>query len=635
VNNDNECEIRFLPEGKRSRVRGGSSIMAAALKGGVDLANICGGKGFCAKCLVEVIEGELSPVSEHEKKRVPPEKLSKGYRMACQARVSGNVVVRVPDQSRIGRQRLVIMGKEPPVRLRPNVLKVFCELSPPTLENPVADDINFLRALGAMERGADADVEVFRKLPKVLREGGWKVTATLVGGRIVNIQPGREEGAYGVAVDIGTTKLAVFIVDLSDGNIVFADGIMNPQIRFGEDVISRLQYASQGRAAQEEIRQTITNGINELISKGLAETEIKQEDLYEMVVVGNTAMHHLFVGVDVGSLGLSPYPAGLGRPYDFRARDLGIGINPSGSIHVLPNVAGFVGADAIADILAAKLHEKERLTLLMDVGTNTEVMLGNRDGIWSCSTASGPAFEGAHISCGMRAASGAIEKVKITEDGDVVSYKTIDDEKPRGICGSAIIDAVAEMLRSGVMNASGSILPDGHRRVRQGPSGREYVLAYKEETASGREDIVVTQNDVREVQKAKAAMFAGYATLMRKSGFHRNDLSEIIIAGAFGSYIDPESARTIGMIPEVPLDRISFIGNTAGSGARMCLKSLDAREDARRVSESIKYVELASDPIFEEEYVNAMYLPNSALDEFPEIVAGLKAPLVVKRYIRR
>lgn len=628
-------EVKFLPEGMRASVPEGVSLMDAALQGEVDLATICGGKGYCGKCLVEVIEGQLSPVTEIEKKRIQPEKLQKGYRFACQAKVMGNVTIRVPDQSRVGRQRLVIMGKEPAVKIGSNVQKVYVEMSPPTIIDTTADDLRFYSALALKGfRSLKLDYMAGKKLPALLRESDWKATAVILGGdEIIGIEPGdTSKKSFGVAVDIGTTKLAVFIVDLIDGGLVFADGMMNPQIRFGEDVISRINYAAQGKTQLQEVQRTIIGGINELIEKGGLETGITKDQLYELVAVGNTAMHHLFVGVDTKSLGLAPYPAGLGRAYDIKARDMGISISSSGNVHALPNVAGFVGADAIADVLACKLHEKDKLTLLMDVGTNTEVMLGNKNGIWSCSTASGPAFEGAHIKNGMRAASGAVEKVKISDD-DVVC-KTIDDEKARGICGSGIIDAIAEMLKCGALDTSGKLV-EGHKRVKVTPAGKEFVLIYKEETAARKEDLVVAQDDVREIQKAKAAMYAGFRTLMRKGGHLANDLNEIIIAGAFGNYIDPASARIIGMIPEMPLDKISFTGNTAGSGARICLKSLIARREAIDVAYKMKYVELAAEPIFMEEYINAMYMPNSRLNDFPETVQIIKAPKVVRIYVNR
>ncbi|MDI9608828.1 MAG: ASKHA domain-containing protein [Candidatus Verstraetearchaeota archaeon] len=631
-----EFEVVFLPEGKRCRVPEKTTLMSAALKGEVDLAAICGGKGYCGKCLVEVIDGKVSPLTDHEKKRVPKEKMDRNYRLACQTYIEGDVTIRVPDQSRVGKQRLVIMGKEPPVQIMSNIEKVYLELYAPSLEDPTADDERLLAGLSS--RGYSnltIDTTVSREMPRILREAGWKVTAVILGRKeVIAIENGDTTSRkYGLAVDIGTTKLAVFIVDLNDGTIVYADGTMNPQIKFGEDVISRINYASQGKEHREEIRSTIVEGINNLLDAGVAESEMSRDEVYEAVLVGNTAMHHLFAGIEVKSLGLAPYAAGVGRSSDSKARDTGIEINPAGNVHLLPNVAGFVGADAIADILASRLHEKERLTLLMDVGTNTEVMLGDRKGIWACSTASGPAFEGAHIRCGMRAASGAIEKVWIDSDFRA-SYKTIDDKKPRGICGSGIIDAVAEMLRAGLIDTSGRIQQAGSG-VREGESGREFVLVPKEETETGKEDIVITQDDIREIQKAKAAIYAGFMTLVRKGGLDRGALAEIIIAGAFGNYIDPKNARIIGMIPELPLEKISFTGNTAGSGARLCLKSINARREAQIVASKVKYIELAAQPIFEEEYINAMYMPNSQLEDFPETMEEVKAPRVVRRYVRR
>jgi uncharacterized 2Fe-2S/4Fe-4S cluster protein (DUF4445 family) len=629
-------EVRFLPEGKRSKVPQGVTLMAAALQGDVDLATICNGKGYCGKCLVEVLDGKLGSETESEKKRISQDKLSKGFRLACQAKILGDVTVRVPDQSRAGKQRLVIMGKEPPVALNTNMEKIYLEMPPPTLLDPKADDERLFKALSEKGiSGLKLDYTIAKDLPLLLRSGSWKVTVTVLGRQeIVGIQPGDTRSSkFGVAVDIGTTKLAVFIVDLTDGTLIFADGMMNPQFRFGEDVITRINYSSQTESGLKELKDAIVGGINELIDKGIGETAIDRQDLYELVAVGNTAMHHLFVGTDCKSLGFSPYPAAIGRSYDMKAREIGVAINGSGSVNVLPNVAGFVGADAIADVLASRLHEKAGLTLMMDVGTNTEVVLGNRECLWSCSTASGPAFEGAHIKCGMRAASGAVEKVKIAPDFEV-SYKTVDDEKARGICGSGIIDAVAEALKAGVIDTSGKVVLQNHRRMRGEGASKEFVLVFKVDTSAGKEDVVLTLGDIREIQKAKAAMYAGYATLMKLGGFKKEEISEIIIAGAFGSYIDPVSARTIGMIPEIPLDRITFLGNTAGSGARMCLKSMEARREAIEIGERMKYVELAAENIFQEEYINALYMPNSDLEDFPEVVKGIKGPKEVKRYRR-
>jgi uncharacterized 2Fe-2S/4Fe-4S cluster protein (DUF4445 family) len=627
-----EYEVKFLPDGKRITIEKGNTVLAAAMKGNIDISAICGGKGLCGKCIVELIEGKANPPTDHEKRRLG-EKISKGFRLACQLKVYDNIVVNIPEQSRTGRQRLVIMGVEPPSRLNPNVKKIYLEITPPSLNDPRGDDVRILDMLSKLNiKNITINYEVARKMPKILRENNWKVTLTILNNEIIDIEAGNTvDKCYGVAIDIGTTKLALFIVDLNDGTIIFSDGIMNPQIKYGEDVISRIQYASQNEDSLREIHRTIIDGINSLIEKGIKETDIIKDNIYEVVVVGNTAMHHLFLGLNVKWLGFSPYAPVIGKGYYTRAKRLGININPMGSVYALPNVAGFVGADAIADVLASRIHEKEKLTLLMDVGTNTEVILGNKYGLWCCSTASGPAFEGAHIKFGMRAASGAIEKVKIKENFDV-EYITIDNEEPRGICGSGIIDVIAEMLRTGVIDTSGRIVLQDHKRIREGENGKEFIIAFKEETANKEEDIVITQDDIREIQKAKAAMYAGYMTLMRKAGFKKEELSEIIIAGAFGSYIDPFSARLIGMIPELPISKISFLGNTAGSGARLCLKSMDYRKESEEIVEKMKYVELAAEPIFEEEYINAMYMPNSDLESFPEVSASIKAPKVVKRY---
>ncbi|MCQ5340139.1 MAG: ASKHA domain-containing protein [Candidatus Methanomethylicia archaeon] len=627
-----EYEVKFLPDGKRITIEEGNTVLAAAMKGNIDISAICGGKGLCGKCIVELIEGKANPPTDHEKRRLG-EKISKGFRLACQLKVYDNIVVNIPEQSRTGRQRLVIMGVEPPSRLNPNVKKIYLEITPPSLNDPRGDDVRILDMLSKLNiKNITINYEVARKMPKILRENNWKVTLTILNNEIIDIEAGNTvDKCYGVAIDIGTTKLALFIVDLNDGTIIFSDGIMNPQIKYGEDVISRIQYASQNEDSLREIHRTIIDGINSLIEKGIKETDIIKDNIYEVVVVGNTAMHHLFLGLNVKWLGFSPYAPVIGKGYYTRAKRLGININPMGSVYALPNVAGFVGADAIADVLASRIHEKEKLTLLMDVGTNTEVILGNKYGLWCCSTASGPAFEGAHIKFGMRAASGAIEKVKIKENFDV-EYITIDNEEPRGICGSGIIDAIAEMLRTGVIDTSGRIVLQDHKRIREGENGKEFIIAFKEETANKEEDIVITQDDIREIQKAKAAMYAGYMTLMRKASFKKEELSEIIIAGAFGSYIDPFSARLIGMIPELPISKISFLGNTAGSGARLCLKSMDYRKESEEIVEKMKYVELAAEPIFEEEYINAMYMPNSDLESFPEVSASIKAPKVVKRY---
>lgn len=629
--------VIFHPEGKRAVLEEGKTVLDAALKAGVDLASLCGGKGFCGKCQVIVVEGagNLSPLTEVESRHLPPEKLELGFRLACQARVYGDVTIKVPEHSRTGKQKLVIMGVEPPYPLKPAVRKIYVELSPPTLEDPLADDLRLINALKV--RGLnieEIDHEVLTKLPDVLRYAEWKVTVTIIDDRrIIDVEPGdTSKQCYGIAVDIGTTKVACFLVDLNTGELLYACGAMNPQIPYGEDVMSRISYAMEGEKNLQRLKEAVVDGINRLIDECLSITKIKREHIYELVAVGNTAMHHLFIGIQPLHLGRSPYPPAAAKGYSFPPSAIGTSINRRGRVYILPNIAGFVGADAVACILATGIHKSNDLKLLMDVGTNTEVSLGNAKEIMSCSTASGPAFEGAHIKFGMRASTGAIERVKIDDETYEPEISTIDDAKPRGICGSGIIDAIAEMLRVGLLDTGGRIQRKNTPRIREGPQGLEYVLAWKEETPTKAEDIVITQKDVREIQLAKAAMRAGCEILMKRMGVTKDHISELIIAGAFGSYINPESARIIGMIPEVPVEKIKFVGNAAGSGARMCLKSVEARREAEEIARRVKYIELAALPEFQVEYMNAMALPHADVSKHPEVMSKIKAPVTTKVY---
>ncbi|MCD6409292.1 MAG: DUF4445 domain-containing protein [Candidatus Verstraetearchaeota archaeon] len=632
-----EILVKFYPEGKRASIERGKTILDAALKADVDLAALCGGKGFCGKCQVVVVEGSenLSPLTEVERKHLSAEKLELGFRLACQAKVYGDVAVKIPEYSRTGKQKLVIMGVEPPRPLKPAVRKIYVELPPPTLEDPLADDLRLINAL--REKGFEVeeiDPEILVKLPDLLREAGWKITATIIDGKkIIDVEPRDvSEHCYGIAVDIGTTKLACFLVNLNTGELLHACGTMNPQIPYGEDVMSRISYAMEGEDHLQQLKKAVVDGINGLIQEALTITGVRREHLYELVAVGNTAMHHLFIGIQPAYVGRSPYPPAVAKSCALPPQAVGIAINNRGRVHVLPNIAGFVGADAVACLLATEVHKSAELKLLMDVGTNTEVSLGNREKILSCSTASGPAFEGAHIKYGMRAATGAIERVKIDEETFEPEISTIDDAKPRGICGSGIIDVIAEMLRVGLLDTRGRIQRKETTRIREGPQGLEYVLAWKEETPSKAEDLVITQKDIREIQLAKAAMRTGCEILMKRLGIGREQISELIIAGAFGSYINPESARILGMIPEVPLERIKFVGNTAGSGARMCLKSVDARREAEEIARRVEYVELAALPEFQEEYVNAMAFPHADISKHPEVMSKIKAPVTTRIY---
>ncbi|KUO42450.1 MAG: hypothetical protein APU95_00695 [Hadesarchaea archaeon YNP_N21] len=613
------ARVVFLPEGKRGEAAVGESILKVANRLGVDINSLCGGFGTCGKCRVVVVRGgeSLNDPSSSEKRFLNENELGMGYRLACEAVISeaGDLIIEIPAESRVGRQILQIEGVETQVKLEPLVKKIVVKVQSPTLENAIADAE---RLFAAIEKQFSLRVKIspesLKKLPMVLRKDS-TVSVTLWRDEIVDVEPGVSDELLGFAVDIGTTKMAGYLVDLNTGKVLSVSSRMNPQIRYGEDIMSRITYVVREEGGLRDMQGAVIEAINEMMDEACGIAGKRKENIYEMVAVGNTAMHHFFLGLPPNFLGLSPYPPVIQGSVDVRAKELSVKMCPDGNVHVLPVIAGFVGADNVGVILSTEIYKSDVLTLAMDIGTNTEILLGDKNELMVCSTASGPAFEGAHIKHGMRAATGAIEKIKIAKNFEV-DYQTIGGAKPRGLCGSAIVDALAEMLKAGALDRSGRInLKLETPRVRVGKDGvPEFVIAWKDETSIG-EDITVTQKDVRELQLAKAAMFTGVRILMKKKKVSRKDLGSVVIAGAFGSHINPESAMAIGMFPGVPLDRVRSVGNAAGSGARMALMSGKARELAGRISRRVKYVELAADAEFQREFLSAMYLPH----ENPEL----------------
>jgi len=638
--------IVFQPEGRRGVFPKGITILAAAKDLGIDLASICGGMGLCGKCKVVIRSGGelLNPLTSSEMKCLEPGEIKAGFRLACQARgvSGGRIVVEVPEQSRSGKQRLLVEGRPVEVELEPAVRELVIEVSKPTLEDPLADFERLLKSTGLSELD-QVDLQVLRELPAALREGGWSVAVIVHTKRgILMVRPARSSrGLYGFAVDIGTTKLAGYLIDLRTGKMLSVASSPNPQIPYGEDVISRIAYASRSDENLEELHRVIVEGVNKLIEDACRSAGVDASEIVELVAVGNTLMHHLFLGLPPKYLAASPYPPVVRRALDFRASDLGVRILPSGNVHMLPNVAGFVGADAVADVLATGIHRSRELCFVIDVGTNTEIVVGNMSGMYSASCASGPAFEGAHIKFGMRATSGAIERVWIDPSDLSVQYQVIDDVKPKGICGSGIVDALAEMLNAGVVDTMGRIVTRESQRVREGSDGPEFVIAFKEETAIGK-DIVITQRDVRELQKAKAAMYTGASIVMKEAGVGVRQIKKVYIAGAFGLYIDPSSARRIGMIPPFPLHIISQVGNAAGTGAKIALTSLRKRLECGEIVSKMRYIELAAHPDFQQEFLAAMYLPHLELDRFGDMVEKMdnltvsnKHKALLERLMRR
>lgn len=622
--------MHFQPLGRKTPPENGKTLLELARDAGVAIESVCGSAGKCGKCRVVVRSGSdnLSPPSPGEAKLLGDKAVEAGTRLACQATVvsEGGVVVEVPEESRRGHHRLLAAGEERATRLRPAMTKTLVELPPATLADMRADDDRFLEELRGLARSPSMmSPGAHRSLPGALRDGSWSVTATLFRGKeVVRVDPGDTTGElFGVAVDIGTTKVVAYLIDLKSGGTVATESMPNPQIPFGEDVMSRITFATKTPDGNERLQKAVVDGLNALISRLSSSSGVPSEDMLEAVVVGNTAMHHLFFGIPARHLAMAPYAPAVRTSLVYDAGQMGVDIYPFGKVSSLPNVAGFVGADAVADLVSSGLYRDKRVGMMIDIGTNTEIIAGNKDRLVCCSCASGPAFEGAHIRFGMRASTGAIERVWIDPASGDVRLRTIDDARPRGICGSGIVDAVAEMFKSGIVDPSGRIVDRGKgKRVRKGPDGApEYVLAWGKDSETG-EDVTVAQHDVEEIQLAKAAIFTGVSVLMKRLGVGCRDLSRVYAAGAFGTYVDATSAVTIGMYPDVPVDRIRFIGNAAGSGARMALKSTQVRDLAERLSRQVEYVELAAEKDFQSEFAKAMFLPNRDAARFPSVKAG-------------
>jgi len=617
-----EVEVVFQPEGMHVRIESGQTILEAAKLAGVDLVSTCGGKGDCGKCRVIVTERKnIGPLTKIERQLLSANEIDAGYRLACRTIVNSRIAARIPEVSRTGKQRLQVEGIKTHVKLDPVIKKYFVKLPSPTLGDNKADVDRLLDLLKVKHHMKDlrVNLRVLQELPPMLREKEREATVVVWNDRvIIGVEPGATvQRVFGYAVDIGTTKLAGYLLDVTTGEVLAVESLINPQIPYGEDIITRITHALKGPGKQKQLQQLIVTGLNQMLKALLEKSGVRTEEVYEMTVVGNTAMHHLFLNICPKGLALSPYAPAVRTGLDINPKEVGMSMNPHGNIHVLPVVAGFVGADAIAVALATEVYKRSELCLVLDIGTNTEILLGNKDGLMACSCASGPALEGAHIKHGMRASTGAIERVQIDSATLEVRYQTIDDVKPRGMCGSAIVDVTAEMLKAGIINVMGAInreIRSPRLRIENEP---EFVIAFKKETSTG-QDITVTQKDIREIQSAKAAIHTGALTLMKKRGVVEKNIDHVFIAGAFGSYIDPKNARFIGMYPEIGLEKVKVVGNAAGTGARMALVSKMARSQAEEISRRIRYVELATELDFQTEFCNSLSIPYADLSRYPE-----------------
>jgi uncharacterized 2Fe-2S/4Fe-4S cluster protein (DUF4445 family) len=630
-----EVKIVFFPYGKREWFKKGkTSILDAAKTLGIDLSSLCGGIGTCGKCKVRIEKGikQLAPLTDQELKHLTDEEIKSNYRLACQVIPNNSIVVYVPERSRVGKQRLQTKGLEVPVKqMNPFVKKYFVELPKPTLHDHRSDEDRLLDTLHEKyELNTDLyiDFEVAQDLASTLRKEDLKVTVTVWKNQIIDVQPGNlSDRCFGFAVDIGTTKLAGFLIDLIRGEVVAVSARMNPQIPLGEEVMTRISHQiMEGPQGITELQKAVVSGINEMIEECCEKTKVNPNEIYELCFVGNTAMQLCFLGIYGRYVSFSPYPPVIRRGVDVRARRLGLKSHPRANSYYAPVIGGFVGADTVADILATRILESDEICMVIDIGTNTEIALGNKDQVIVDSCASGPAFEGMSIKHGMRAATGSIERVSIDPDTIEVNYRTIEDKPPIGLCGSALVDVPAEILKAGLIDLTGRFITsmaEKTNRLRKAPDGWEFVIAWQPETATDT-DITITQGDIRELQKGKAAMRTGAGILMKRIGITEKDISKLYMAGAFGNYIDPENARTIGMYPELPLEKVNFVGNVAGTGSRMCLISKEEREYAEMISKTVKYHELAADKDFQTEYLNAMYFPHKDLSKYPDTVNLLR-----------
>jgi len=622
--------IDFEPIGTRLICEEPILLRDAATRAGVPLKSVCGGKTTCGKCLVRVTGTALSSVTEAEWLLLSEAEIAAGYRQACRTLVSGDVSVYIPPSSLVEEQKLQLEGVEAQIEIDP-VVRKFCVTVPSaTLANQRGD---FDRTAAALREQhgialSRADVPALAQLSAALRTPGphppplsqssgrgglgdegeeaWTVTVAVRDGELVSSEPGNTTAtAVGLAVDLGTTKIACYLVDLLTGRTLAARGVMNPQIGYGEDVIARIEVAGKDETARLRLREVVVAAINEAAADLCTGAGIAPAELLEMTVVGNTAMHHLILGLPVQQLGVLPFVPVTAQPLDVKCAALGLVAAPGATVHFPPPIAGFVGSDHVAVLLASAFGQDDRTRLAIDLGTNTEIALQARGRIRSCSTACGPAFEGAHIKFGMRAAPGAIERVKIDARSGQVRITTIGGKPPVGICGSGILDAVAELLKAGWLNERGR-LNTVAAAIRPGENGlrKEVVLAGA--GSDGGREVVLTQHDLGEIQLAKGAIRAGINILMEEMNVQPQDIDEVIVAGAFGTYLDPFNAVRLGLFPPVPLSRFRQVGNAAGVGARQALVSQRARAQAAQLARQVDYLELTLHPHFAQRFAEGM-----------------------------
>ncbi|MDZ7849548.1 MAG: ASKHA domain-containing protein [Halodesulfurarchaeum sp.] len=625
-----ESQVTFYPWKKTIDVKPDTTLLDAAENAGVSIEGLCAGNGRCGTCKAIIGEGDeyLSPVTKAEEQTLSTKQLEDGYRLTCRAKMaeSGSVDVTVPPDSQKTAGIVLTEGHELEYAIDPVVKKYHVDLPLPSLSDNLAD---YERIGEALERTYDleleaVDYEAQRELPNRMREreseDRLEATATVYDGReLIDVEPGLSETAYGLAIDLGTTTVATYLVNLKNGETEAVSSQLNPQTKQGGDIMTRMRYTRRNDDGREELKAEIRDGINETIEEVVTEADIERENIYESVFVGNTAMHHLFLGIDPAYVAGSPYVAAREAPIEVKARELGIDINESGYVYWLPVSGGWVGPDKVSVLLVAGHYKEEPTTVCIDIGTNGEISVGNEDEMLVTSAPAGPALEGAELRYGVRAQAGAIETLWIDPETLEPEYETIDDEPPNGITGSGVIDALAQLFEVGIVDQRGKFREEvlDHPRVRENDDGElEYVVAPEAEAALA-EDIVLTQNDIRSIQMAKAAIQAGTRVLMSELDIDNPD--RVLMAGAFGNYIDKISAMTIGMYPDIDPDDVISLGNAAGVGAKLALLDKERRAEAVRIVDEVEYFEIAGTDVFQENFMESMYLPHQDFDLYPHV----------------
>jgi len=639
-----------MPSGRRGRFPAGTPLLKAARSLGVDIDSVCGGRGICGRCQIAVGEGDfakhgISSRADHvsawndvEERYHQKRGIKDGRRLSCQSLLLQDVLVDVPPDSQVHKQVVRKRAEVRNIELDPAIRLHYVEVVEPDMHNPSGD---LERLLMALEQqwglsGLECDLRILQTLQTTLRKGQWKVTVAVHRNQVITaIWPGFNDRAYGMAVDVGSTTIAAHLSDLSTGEVVASAGIMNPQIRFGEDLMSRVSYVMMHPGGDTEMTKAVREALNTLSEEVAAEAGIETADILNATFVGNPVMHHLLLGIDPTELGGAPFALTLNSGLTLWASQLDLQWHPNARVYVLPCIAGHVGADTAGVILSEEPHLSEEIALVVDVGTNAEIVLGNKERLLACSSPTGPAFEGAQISCGQRAAPGAIERVRIDTETLEPRYKVIgcdlwSDEEGfaeatkktgvTGICGSGIIEVLAELFLAGVIASDGTI--DGTlqaRSPRVQPDGRTFSYLIRE----GEPEIRIVQNDVRAIQLGKAALYAGIRLLMDRLGIEA--VGRISLAGAFGSHIDVKYAMVLGMIPDCPLEHVASAGNAAGTGARIALLNQKARDDIESVIRRVEKIETAVEPKFQAHFVEAMGFPH-ATASFPNLAKAVTLP---------